>query len=131
MEITIKNETAKVPVTVFKLVGDLSEEGTLIEEAENEYLNGMRYALLDLSKVKYISSGGLRAIHRMFMLLRGDGPNESDEAIKKGINQGTYLSPYFKLFKPTKNGSKTLHISGYDMFLEIHKKYKDALNSFG
>jgi hypothetical protein len=91
----------------------------------------MRYALLDLSKVGYISSSGLRAIHSIFMLLRGDSPEESDESITKGIARGTYTSPYLKLFKPKKDAMKTLRISGYDMFIEIFKKYKEAIASFG
>lgn len=131
MEITITNEMAKVPVTVFKLSGNLTEEETLMMEVNAQYESGMRYALLDLSKVKYISSSGLRAFHGAFTLLRGDGPEESDEAIRKGIARGTYMSPHLKLFKPTKEAKKTLHVSGYDMFLETHKKYKDAINSFG
>ena len=131
MEVTIANEMAKVPVTVFKLSGNLTEEETLMAEVTTQYDSGMRYALLDLSKVKYISSSGLRALHGAFTLLRGDGPEESDEAIRKGITRGTYMSPHLKLFKPTKEAKKTLRISGYDMFLETHKKYKDAINSFG
>ncbi|MFN2188089.1 MAG: STAS domain-containing protein [Candidatus Promineifilaceae bacterium] len=131
MEITIKNEMAKVPISVFRLKGDFTEEEALMAEARNQYEQGMRYALLDLSKVKYISSSGLRAIHGMFALLRGSGPEESDEAIRKGITRGTYTSPYLKLYKPSKKAQKTLSISGYDMFLETHKKYKEAINSFG
>jgi anti-anti-sigma regulatory factor len=131
MDITVTNEMAKVLVTVFKLSGNLTEEETLMTEVRNQYQSGMRYALLDLSKVKYISSSGLSALHGAFTLLRGDGPEESDEAIAKGIARGTYMSPHLKLFKPTKDAMKTLRISGYDMFLEIFKKYKDAINSFG
>ena len=131
MEITVTNEMAKVPVTVFKMSGNLTEEEVLMAEVRNQYDAGMRYALLDLSNVKYISSSGLRAFHGTFTLLRGDGPEESDEAIAKGIARGTYVSPHLKLFKPSKEAMKTLRISGYDMFLEVFKKYKDAINSFG
>lgn len=131
MEITTSDEMGQVPITVFHLSGSLTEEEPLISQVTNHYESGMRYALLDLSKVGYISSSGLRAIHSIFMLLRGDSPEESDESITKGIARGTYTSPYLKLFKPNKDAMKTLHISGYDMFIEIYKKYKEAIASFG
>ena len=129
--ISTSSENGNVPVTVFHLKGDLTAEEPLTSNVSEAYDSGMRYALLDLSKVKYISSGGLRAIHGIFTLLRGDTPEESDEQIKKGILKGTYSSPYLKLFKPSKNAKKTLSISGYDMFLEIHTNYKSAIKSFG
>jgi hypothetical protein len=131
MEITTSDEMGQVPITVFHLSGSLTEEEPLISQVTIHYESGMRYALLDLSKVGYISSSGLRAIHSIFMLLRGDSPEESDESITKGIARGTYTSPYLKLFKPKKDAMKTLRISGYDMFIEIFKKYKEAIASFG
>jgi len=131
MEITISNEMGVVPITVFHLSGNLIDEEPLSTDVRTQYKSGMRYALLDLSKVKYISSGGLRALHNIFTILRGDGPEESDEAITKGIAHGTYASPHLKLFKPSKEVNKTLRIAGYDMFLEIYKKYSKAIASFG
>ncbi|HET6444091.1 MAG TPA: STAS domain-containing protein [candidate division Zixibacteria bacterium] len=131
MEITTSNEMGQVPITVFHLSGSLTDEEPLISQVTAQYESGMRYALLDLSEVGYISSSGLRAIHNVFMLLRGNDPEESDESMTKGIARGTYTSPNLKLYKPKKEAMKTLHISGYDMFLEIYKKYKEAIASFG
>ncbi|MGB3717390.1 MAG: STAS domain-containing protein [Candidatus Promineifilaceae bacterium] len=130
MEITISNEMGHVPVTVFHLSGDLSDEEPLKAKVTSQYDAGMRHALLDLSSVAYISSVGLRALHNTFTLLRGDSPEESDASITKGIARGTYTSPYLKLYKPSKEAKKSLHISGYDMFLEIYDKYYEAIASF-
>jgi hypothetical protein len=130
MEITITNELGHVPVTIFHLSGSLSNEDPLFTKVSTHIEAGMRFALLDLSSVDYISSGGLRAIHKVFMLLRGNEPNESDEAISNGIARGTYMSPHLKLYKPSKVASKSLHVSGYDMFLEIHDEYYEAVASF-
>ncbi len=130
MEITISNEMGHVPVTVFHLSGDLSDEEPLNAKVSSQCEAGMRHALLDLSKVAYISSSGLRALHFAFTLLRGDGPEESDESITRGIARGTYTSPYLKLYNPSKEAKKSLHVSGYDMFLEIHDKYYEAIASF-
>lgn len=130
MEITISNELGHVPVTVFHLSGDLSDEEPLNTKVTSQYDAGMQHALLDLSSVAYISSAGLIALHNTFTLLRGDGPEESDESITKGIARGTYTSPYLKLYKPSKEAKKSLHVSGYDMFLEIYDKYYEAIASF-
>lgn len=130
MEITLSNEIGHVPVTVFHLTGDLSDEEPLNSKVTAQYDAGMRYALLDLSSVAYISSRGLSALHNAFTVLRGDGPEESDSSISKGIARGTYTSPYLKLFKPSKEAKKSLHVSGYDMFLEIYDKYYEAIASF-
>ena len=131
MEITVSNEVGKVPITVLHLSGNLTDEEPLVSRAESEYQSGMRYALLDLSDVEFVSSGGLRALHVVFTLLRSHGPEESDEAISKGIARGTYTSPHLKLYNPSKEATASLHVSGYDMFLEIYKKYKEAIASFG
>lgn len=130
MEITSTFEMGQVPVTVFHLSGNLTNEEQLISYVTSQFESGMRYALLDLSQVGYISSSGLRAIHGIFMMLRGDDPAESDEAISKGIARGTYTSPHLKLYKPNKVAMKSLHVSGYDMFLDIYEKYKEAIASF-
>lgn len=130
MKVTISNEMGHVPVTVFHLSGELLDEEPLNTKVSAQYEAGMRFALLDLSSVGYISSRGLRALHYVFTLLRGDGPEESDKSISRGIARGTYTSPYLKLYKPSEEAMKSLHVSGYDMFLEIFDKYYEAIASF-
>lgn len=130
MEITVSNELGHVPVTVFHISGDLTDETLLASKIDSLYESGTRHALLDLSDVEYISSSGLRGIHKAFMKLRSDGPEESDKEITNGIARGTYVSPHLKLYKPSKIALKSLHTSGYDMFLEIHDDYYQAIASF-
>ena len=130
MEIVVTQEEGRVPVTVFRLKGDLASEEPLRSQATEAYEAGTRNLILDLSDVPYITSSGLRAIHYLFDLLRSDSPEESDQAVRKGIASGQYKSPHLKLVKPSKNASKALSISGYDMFLEVHKNKKEALASF-
>lgn len=130
MEIVVTQDEGQVPVTVFQLKGDLADEEPLRSQATEAYEAGTRNLLLDLSEVPYITSSGLRAIHYVFDLLRSDSPDESDQAVRKGIASGQYKSPHLKLFKPSKNASKALSVSGYDMFLEIHKNYNEAIASF-
>ena len=130
MEISVSQEEARVPVTVFQLKGELSSEEPLSGLAQDAYDNGARYLLLDLTKVSYISSSGLRAIHQVYYLFRGPISDESEQEVRQGIISGSYKSPTLKLLKPSKNALKALTISGYDMFLEIHKKRAKAIASF-
>jgi anti-anti-sigma factor len=131
MEIAVKQEQGNVPVTVFQLKGDLTAEEPLRSEAEAAYNNGIRYLLLDLTNVQYISSAGLRALHHTYTLLREQETAAQTDAVPRGILAGTYHSPNLKLFKPSKNAMKALSIAGFDMFLEVHDDYKKALASFG
>jgi len=130
MEIDISQDEGRVPVTVFRLEGDLAGEEPLQSQAQEAYETGSRYLLLDLSKVPYITSAGLRAIHYVFDLMRGDAPEESDEVVRRGITTGDYTSGHLKLLKPSKKAQKALSLAGYDMFLEIHKNYGKAIASF-
>lgn len=129
-DIDISHEQGRVPVTVFHLKGDLNNEEPLQSKAQEIYKTGMRHLILDLSDVPYISSAGLRALHQVYMLLRSDSANDNDQDVSKGIRAGTYKSPHLKLLKPSQNAVKALSVSGYDMFLEIHKTLADAVASF-
>lgn len=130
MEITITHEKARVPVIVFHLDGELTSEETLSTKVREAHQAGTRNILIDLSKVPYISSAGLRALHAAFSLLRTESPEESDAAMRKGITAGTFTSPHLKLLNPNKHALEVLKTAGYDMFLEIHHDYQKALASF-
>jgi hypothetical protein len=130
MEITVSEEQARVPVTIFKISGAITDNRELEQQAQEVFDRGARNLLLDLSAVPYIATSGLRALHAIYMLLRSDAPEESDAAVKAGIAAGTYLSPHLKLLDPSAHVFEALKASGYDMFLEIHRNHKQALASF-
>ena len=132
MEITVSKEQGRVPVTVLHIKGEINTTtaGEFQAEARKAYDDGARDMLIDLSDAPYITSAGLRVLHEIFSLLRSDSPEESDEAIKKGIIDGSYKSPHLKLLKPNKNVQEVLSTAGYDMFLEIHSSRKKAIASF-
>ena len=129
LEIKATQEQGKVPVTVLYLNGNLDVESyeKLIAEAEALKVAGTKYLLLDLKGVPYISSSGLRALNIIFKAYKSD---DDAEALSKGLRDGTYKSPHLKLLNPSKTVLEGLKISGFDMFLEIHKNLKDAVNSF-
>jgi anti-anti-sigma factor len=133
LQITVSQQQGRVPVTVFHLEGDVIDANSyeqLEAQARAVYEAGMRNLLLDLTKVKYISSAGLRALHSIFMLLRTNTPGESDESMKKGLMDGTFKSPHLKLLNPSPAVLETLRVMGFDMFLEVHRNLKDAIASF-
>ena len=130
MEITVSEEQARVPVTIFKIAGAIIDNHELEQQAQEVFGRGARNLLLDLSAVPYIATSGLRALHAIYILLRSNAPEESDAAIKTGIAAGTYMSPHLKLLNPSAHVFEPLKAAGYDMFLEIHRDYKQALESF-
>lgn len=129
LDIKATQEQGKVSVTVLHLSGNIDVESyeKLIAEAEALKAAGTQNLLLDLKEVPYISSSGLRALNILFKAYKGD---EKEEVLSKGLRDGTYKSPHIKLLSPSKTVMEGLKISGFDMFLEIHKNLKEAVNSF-
>ena len=99
-------------------------------EAQAAYDAGARNLLLDLAEVPYIATYGLRALHFIYTLLRTSAPEEGDEAVRKGIGAGTFMSTHLKLLKHTAHAVEALKVADYDMFLEIHRDYDKALSAF-
>lgn len=130
MEITAWRETGHRPVTILQLKGDLTAEEPLEARARAAFAEGARDIVLDLSHVSFISSAGLRAIHTIYMLLRGADAADAESSVRD-IARGAYKSPHLKLVKPSKNGMRALSTAGYDMFLDIHDTVPAAVNSFG
>lgn len=132
MEITVSQETGRVPVTIFHISGDIAAGSyeELEQRADEAFEAGMRDLLLDLTDVSFLSSSGLRAIHHIFGLLRTDSAEESDDTVRKGIMAGTYKSPHLKLLRPSRTVLKVLQVSGFDMFLDVHSDMQEAVDSF-
>ena len=132
MDIRVSTEQGRVPVTVLHLNGDLDVTSyeQLQAAAEQAYAGGARYLLLDLTHVGYVSSAGIRAINHLFYLVRTAVPEESDEAIRVGVEAGTFTSALLKLLNPNRRVVEALHITGIDMFLEIHNDLAVAVASF-
>jgi anti-anti-sigma factor len=132
MEITVTQEQGRVPVTVLNVKGDINAATAdqFLAEAQTAYDDGARNMLIDLSRVSLLSSAGLRALHNIFNMLRSDSPEESNEAVRKGLTDGTFKSPHLKLLKPDKTVTQVLSMAGFDMFLEIYDNRKKAVASF-
>jgi hypothetical protein len=132
MEIKIRNEQGRVPVTVFEVVGEINSNTyeEFLAKAKQHQTNGMQNLLVDLTHARYVSSAGIRALSTLFKLLRTDSLTESAGAVYQGINDGTFKSRHLKLLSPAPNVRETFGTAGVDMFLEIHDDLGVAIASF-
>jgi anti-anti-sigma factor len=132
MQLTVTNAKARVPVTVVHVDGNIDSASyeSFLAGVEETINGGARYILMDLSKVPFVSSAGLRALNILLTRLRTLSPDISDAEMRKGINEGTYKSPHLKLLNPSKETLTTLDSSGFSMFIAVFHDLKTALASF-
>lgn len=134
MEIKVSTESARVPVTVIHVDGNIDSSNYQEFQAKTEELiqGGAHYILVDLSHAPYVSSAGFRVLHQLFNKLRSLHPssNLSEEEVRKGIRAGTYKSPHLKLLSLSKETKTTFEMSGFDMFIETFDDRKKAIASF-
>ncbi len=132
MMIDVSAAQARVPVTVFTVKGEVNTSNyeLLQARADQEHAAGMRDLVLDLSQVPYVSSAGLRALHYIFKLLRAPTPSESNEAMSKGLRDGTFKSQHLKLLNPSPTVREILKVSGFDMYIQCYDTLEDALASY-
>ncbi len=130
MEISISQEQARVPVTVFHITGDIdaSTSGQLESQAQQAIQTGTRFLLLDLSQVTFISSHGVHSISQIFNWLRDK--SEDDHALSHGLRDGKFKAHHLKLAKPSPHVRNVLTTAGIDMFIEFHSNLKKAVESF-
>lgn len=129
MELTVSQEQGRVPVTVLHVQGNIDSATYLAFQTRAEQLiaEGAKDLLVDLRGVRYMSSAGLRSLNQIYNKLRGD---VEQSAVTRGVADGTYKSPHFKLLSPTSRVLETLKVSGFDMFLDIQSNLAAAVASF-
>ena len=104
MDVTVTQEQGRVPVTVIQVAGKTdSASANDFEKKVMEAIDaGTRHLVLDLSKIPYMSSAGLRVLQQAFDKLRSLSTGESDKEMYRKINDGSFKSPHLKLLSPTK-----------------------------
>ena len=132
MQVISSIEQGRVPVTVFHISGEINSNTyeQFIADARQAHGAGAQNMLVDLADVRYVSSAGIRALSTIFKFLRTDAPNESTEAMRTGLNDGTFKSPHLKLLNPQPSVLEVLRMAGIDMFLDIHDDLNTAIASF-
>ena len=98
-----------------------------MDAARAEYESGASFLLLDLQSLEMLTSAGLRAFHKAFMLFT---PKEEIDAWEKEKHGKPYKSPYFKLAGASLQIYYTLNLAGFLHNIPIFAKLQDGLDSF-
>ncbi|MCC6260805.1 MAG: STAS domain-containing protein [Anaerolineales bacterium] len=132
MDIQIVAEAGKVPVTVMSVVGNIDTNSfqQFQKKAEELIADGAQYILVDLSKVPYMSSAGLRVLSALFNQLRAKYSKLNEDEVLHAVNDGTYKSPNLKLLNLSEQTRFAFETAGFDMFIETYDDLRTAINSF-
>jgi anti-anti-sigma regulatory factor len=141
MKITLTQSQEPASVAILHLDGvlDGSNQETLVIEARKLYAAGVRDLVLDLSRLTFISSAGLGALHLVALLFRGakrPAKNESWDSYRWAAYRGVRrndtggMQRHVKLFSPTKEVRHVLDLIGFNSIFEIYTDLNQATASF-
>ena len=135
MEINVSQEKGKVPVSVVSIKGDLDASSylELVNTAQKLYDAGVRYLVLDLAGLAFISSAGLASLHIVTKMFRGEKTDPEDgwgtyKEIDRERESG--LQKNVKLLNPSPDVDKVLDTVGFKQFFEIYTDLNKAVQSF-
>ncbi len=90
--------------------------------------------MIDLSKLIFMSSSGLAAIHKTALLFRGPpkAEEESSRASQPTIDRGRgpRVESHVKLLAPQPKVAYILYVASFDTLFEIHTDLNAAVESF-
>ena len=127
LTITPSEQTQPIALTILHLAGrlDASSEPALREQAERARANRARRLLLDLEKLDFISSAGLRAVQILYKMFT---PAEEIKAWKPGGD--VYKTPYFKIYCPSPQVYGVFNLAGFLHNIPFFTDRAAALASF-
>ena len=136
MNISISQEQGRVPVTVIHLDGKLDSNSfqNLINEAKVVFDGGARHLLLDMTKLTYISSAGIVALHSIAKLFRGESLPNADagwntiRSLEKERVGGAQQRVKFLNVPP--EVKSVLDVVGLASSFEMHTDLAQAVASF-
>ena len=136
MEIVVEQAQGRVPVTIMQLRGQLDASNYLdvIARAKELHAAGTRHLLLDLDGLSFMSSAGLMALHSVALIMQGEKPPDPEHgwgafrAVKRDLEGGRATN--CKILNPQPAVSKSLEVTGFKAFLEVHTDLEAALASF-
>lgn len=135
MEINVSQEKGSVPVSVVQIKGDLDASSylALVDTAQKLYNADVRYLLLDLSDLVFISSAGLASLHIITKMFRGERTDTEDgwgtyKDIDRERESG--IQKNVKLLKPSSDVDQVLETVGFKQFFEVYTDLDEAVQSF-
>jgi anti-anti-sigma factor len=141
MKMSVTQNQIPTSVTILRLEGSLdsSNNENLVVEARNLFAAGVRDLILDLSKLTFISSAGLRAFHIIAQLFQstskaaqGESWDEYRWTVYNGTKPGQSrgIQEHVKLLSPTKEVREVLDLIGFSFIFEIFTDLNQATASF-
>lgn len=135
MEIIVSQENGAVPVSVLHMKGDLDASSylELVNTAQMLYDEGVRYLVLDLTDLAFISSAGLASLHIVKKLFRGEETDLEDgwgTFRDMGRERDSGFQKNVKLLSPSPNVDKVLDTVGFKQSFEVFASLADAVRSF-
>jgi anti-anti-sigma regulatory factor len=121
------------PVTIMYLKGNIDAATVeLFDMKAREIIeSGAQDVLLDLSDVQFVSSAGLRSLHKLFYDLHPEDSVEFHRIINEGVRKGTYKAPHMKLLNPSSRVMEFFEMSGVEMYITILRgDVLEALDDF-
>ncbi len=135
MEIMIESEPGVTEASIISLDGELDASNftELITAGQSLYEKGVRYLLLDLSRLRFMSSSGLVALYSLARIFQGEAPPAMEagwatlramgEAVSGGMNK------HIKIIQPTEPIRQTFQKTGMNQMFEIFSDRQAALAS--
>ncbi len=136
MNITISQAKGRVPVTILHLEGQMDGQNyhQLIDKAQELFNGGAHDFLIDLSKLTYLSSAGLVALHSVALLSRGETMPDTQQGWKavKDMDRGRQAGTqqHVKLLNPRTEVNSVLDMVGFNQMFEIFTEQDKAVRSF-
>jgi anti-anti-sigma regulatory factor len=136
MIIQVNQVAEQSGATVLVLEGELDASNfeQVIEQVQNLYKAGTRRLVLDFSKLRFMSSSGIVALHSIILLMRGESAHDTGEGwnVFHAIDQDrTGKSKAVKMVNPQEKIRATLEITGMVQFFDIYPDQATALAAFG
>ncbi len=137
MTIKLEQVQGENQVMILSIEGDLdaSNYQKVINTAKQALSEGTQYLLIDMSKIPFMSSSGLIALHSVALLMRGDDPPDPEygweafHTLDRDRESG--LQKNVKLLNPQPKIDRSLEITGLKDFFEFHTDLDAAIASFG
>jgi anti-anti-sigma regulatory factor len=126
MEIMVLHVKNPLPVTMMHLHGELngSDDNSFQEQAREEFRQGARDLLLELSFLTRLSPAGLAGLQAVVALYNDGDPAGTEE------NQDNHFYPHVKLLNVPEKIKEVLDQTGETAHFEIYTDLQRALDSF-
>lgn len=135
MEIRIETDPGAPAVGIISLDGELDASNfiELIAAGRSIFEKGVRYLLLDLSQLRFMSSSGLVALHSLARIYRGEAPPDPEAgwATLRGMSEVVAggMAERIKLIQPQERILQTLQKTGMDRVFQVFPDRQAALAS--